>query len=320
MDIERIPINNLSDFNFQSQNISKYLPKNRVKLNEFELWKSFINHSFVQIKHQYETNDELNNLKWKLIIKYIIKTTCDFDFARLVKNNHEELYNFFKRYYNLTSINENIKHIKVSKQEKIDICKTDDYKDFEYCFSSKLELIKIICYIHQLIDYNYIKQISNESLNRIIKLNNDMDRLNIIHQDYEIYYQNSNYSNIRFKKYKQLEYNDINMNNLISTKILLFIFVNNLVDIRNLVYNKDNDIIISIPYYLFSISSIGQNSDKIFDGLVFYKTLFNDMIKRNDLINYIDEYMSLDLTGSQKIELDNIKKIINGNKKIDGNK
>ena len=290
----------------------------KPKINEFELWKQFINHEFVQIKYKYHHIDILDKYKWKLIIRYIIKTTHDFDTARLVKNDHEQLFNFFQRYYNLRTID--VKNVKVSKEEKENIMKSINYIEFEEFFTTKLELIKIICYTQQMNDYLYVKHVLNDRLRQMVKMEQDMNLLNIIHQEYEIYFQNAQYVNIRIPESKQLKIkfgNPIKLNEFqdyiiykINTITLLFIIVNNIADVRNMSINRDEDIIMQTTYYSFSISSIGQNSDKVFDQIVFYKKLLQELLKREDLLECIDKYMTLNLTGGQLRELENIKKYV----------
>lgn len=324
--INLIPLNEVNPYSLENCGLNlkdlrnaNILIKN-PKINEFELWKQFVNHEFVQIKYKYANNDELNQYKWKLIIKYIIKSTHDFDFAKLVKDNHEELFNFFQRYYDLKTIN--VKDVKVSKEEKNNYMSTDEYKEFEPYFSNKLELLKIICYTHQGTSYIYLKHIVNDKLQKMIKMEQDMNLLEIPHQEYEIYYQNHQYVNIRIPKINEIKFEDYEelMNN-IDTKILLFLIVNNITDIRNLGIKNNNfesekikgfkEIIIITTYYSFSISSIGQNSDKVFEQLSFYKNIFTTLLKRDDINECIDKYMELVLTGSQLMELENIKRIYN---------
>ena len=319
-----IPLNELNPYSLENCGLSRkdlenanILVKN-PKINEFELWKQFVNHEFVQIKNKYINSSELNEYKWRLIIKYIIKSTHDFDFAKLVKDNHEKLFDFFQRYYDLKTID--VKNIKVSKEEKNNIMNTNEFKEFEYCFPNKLELIKIICHNQQLSDYIYFKHIINDKLQKMIKMEQDMNLLEISHQEYEIYYQNHQYVNIRIPKMKNLineieneEFEKYIIKN-ISTKLLLFLMVNNIVDIRNLGIIKnenENEIIIMTTYYSFSISSLGQNSNKIFNQILFYKNMLKELLNRDNVNECIDEYMELNLNGSQLLELENLKKMIN---------
>ena len=158
----------------------------------------------------------------------------------------------------------------------------------------------------------------------MIKFEQDMNLLNIVHQEYEIYFQNQQYVNIKIRKIKNLVINpdnieefknyiidNINNNDILNTKLLLFIIVNNIVDIRNLWLNRDNEIIINTTYYSFSISNISQNSDKTFEQIMLYKQLLNELIHRKDINECIDEYMKLNLNGSQLAELENLRKIMN---------
>lgn len=319
-----IPLNELNPYSLENCGLSRkdlenanILVKN-PKINEFELWKQFVNHEFVQIKNKYINSSELNEYKWRLIIKYIIKSTHDFDFAKLVKDNHEKLFDFFQRYYDLKTID--VKNIKVSKEEKNNIMNTNEFKEFEMYFPNKLELIKIICHNQQLSDYIYFKHIINDKLQKMIKMEQDMNLLEISHQEYEIYYQNHQYVNIRIPKMKNLineieneEFEKYIIKN-INTKILLFLMVNNIVDIRNLGIIKnenENEIIIMTTYYSFSISSLGQNSNKIFNQILFYKNMLKELLNRDNVNECIDEYMELNLNGSQLLELENLKKMIN---------
>jgi hypothetical protein len=317
--VDLIPLNEINPYSLENCGLSQKDLKNmnilikNTKLNEFELWKQFVNHEFVQIKNKYINNDKLNEYKWRLIIKYIIKSTHDFDFAKLVKNNHEKLFDFFQRYYDLKTID--TKNIKVSKEEKKKFMNTDEFKEFESCFPNKLELIKIICHIHQATDYVYFKHIVNDKLQKMMKMEQDMNLLEISHQEYEIYYQNSQYVNIRLPKNNEIINNDEEFEKYIikniDTKMLLFTIVNNIVDIRNLWLNRDNEIIINTTYYSFSISNISQNSDKTFDQIMLYKQLLNELIHRKDINECIDEYIKLNLNGSQLAELENLRKIVN---------
>ena len=305
--INLIPINELNPYSLENCGLNK-----KPKLNEFKLWKQFVNHEFVQIKNKYINSSELNEYKWRLIIKYIIKSTHDFDFAKLVKDNHEKLFDFFQRYYNLKTID--VKNVKVSKEEKNNIMNTNEFKEFEFCFPNKLELIKIICHTQQLFDYIYFKHIINDKLQKMIKMEQDMNLLEISHQEYEIYYQNHQYVNIKIPKinvsneFENEEFEKYIIKN-IDTKTLLFVIVNNIVDIRNLEI-FENKVIIMTTYHSFSISSLGQNSTKMFDQILFYKKMLKELLKRNDVNKCIDKYLELNLNASQLIELENLKKCV----------
>ena len=309
--VNLIPLNEVNPYSLENSGLIK-----KTKINEFELWKQFVNHEFIQIKYKYANNEKLNEYKWRLIIKYIIKSTHDFDFAKLVKNDHDQLFNFFQRYYNLKTID--VKDIKVSKEEKINFMNTNEYKEFEICFPNKLELIKIICYTHQTTSYIYLKHIVNDKLQKMIKLEQDMNLLEIPHQEYEIYYQNHQYVNIRIPKIDEMKFEDNEefekyIINNIDTKMLLFLVVNNIVDVRNLkVQNSEfKNIIIVTTYYSFSISTIGQNSDKVFEQIAFYKNMLKELLKRDDFNECADKYSELVLSGSQLMELENLKKLYN---------
>ena len=329
-----ISINQLNPYSLENSGLNK-----RPKIDEFKLFKQFVNHEFVQIKNEYANSSKLNEYKWKLIIKYVIKTTHDFDFARLIKNDHEQLFNFFQRYYNLKTID--VKNVKVSKEERESIINSDNYKDFEEYFSHKIELIKIISHMQQLNDYIYFKQVSKDKLRKMLKMEQDMNLLEIPHLEYEIYYENAQYSNLRTlnisrnqkfhsdfgNENSEMIQNEMTLGlpiespilNKIDTMILVFLIINNIVDIRNLTLNRDGDIIVLTTYYSFSLSLISSAksggsravaaSEKVFEQIQFYQKLLKLALSRDNIIDCIDKYLELNLTGSQLQELENLKKL-----------
>ena len=294
--VERIPVDQLT--------FTCPIEK-KLRIGELELWKQFVNHDFNQIKSSNNLNSIYDNMKWRLVIKYIIKTTHDFDAARLVRDNHDYLFEFFRRYHSLKTID--VSKIKVDKSEKSAVMNSDVYKEFEWCFSTKLELVKILCFINQECEYDYVKHVIKDKMIILQKLEQDMNLLGIVHLEYEIMveYKNS-VCNLRIPKIEEGSF-DLNERLLkADTKLLLFIVVNNIADERNFCVNRDGDVVVKTCFHSLTIST---KSDKSFDQLMNYKNIVNELLMREDLDDCIDEYMALTLTGSQLRELDNLKKM-----------
>ena len=291
---------------------------NNIKIDTVRLWKLFINRDFFTIKNLYIQYPKCDMLKRKYIIKWVIETTYDFNSALAIQQSFDALLNFFNTHKLL--IKHDLKNIHLYKTDKNEIRKDIRYNNFEYYFTEKINLMKIIfCINNNIVNNNIIDSSSKITLNKLnsyIYINNiDNNKLQIINQrlkilnDLDISYLDYELigKNIRVKKIEEMNFKsneckfDYILKN-ISTDLLLFLFINDIIDIDLLIVNKYGTIIITIPFK-------NKNSSS-FTELIYYKKLYTELLKRIDFNDSYDKFKNLDLSGKNIIELENIKKII----------
>ena len=332
-------------------NILDNVKINNIRIDTARLWKLFINRDYFKIKNLYNQYPRCDDLKRKYIIKWIIETTSDFNSALAVQQSFDSLFTFFNTHKVLVKCN--LKNIHLYKQDKLKIINDIRFKNFEYCFTQKIDLMKIIFCINNNINVN-INNVNNKinntndnvnnnvdnninNNNKIDNNNDNNDKINKIdntnnnnNNDNYIYYNNINKdklqlinqrlrilddleiphldyeligSNIRIKKIEEMEFksNEYKFTYIcknISTEILLFLFMNNILNINTLTINKYGNIVVIIPF--ITTSSLVE--------LVQYKKMYNELLKRNDLNDTCDKFKNLNLSARQMMELENIKR------------
>ena len=207
---------------------------------------------------------------WFYIIRLIIISTHDFNYAYKVKNNYYDIINFFNDY----DILENQKiDLKIYKHDKIKYTKFNEYIDFEAYFTNKNDLIKILKYED---NKNLNEFIITRSKLELINLHvSQLEKLNIDHFDFDII----NYSRkfiIKFLKHDEYNFN-------LSPNLKIFIIINDLCNIENFknkfgVYYtiKDGDIYENLLLMKSLISSLTIQDIENFD-----KSILNDYQKNN---------------------------------------
>ena len=259
--------------------ITKYTDKELIpKINYLELWKDFVNHDFDKIIYK-GTVELYENTKWNYIIRYIIETTCDFKFATLVINDKNELKNFFEKYKYLKKIN--VKNVKVNKKERENIINTNLYKRFEKYFNCKSLFIKLLLLTNSTVKYITINK---NDLDNMYKYLIQLNLLNINYHKFDII--DDKY--IKVYNYEYTIFNEKMIKN-IDTKLLLYLFITDLINADNLIVN-DKGVELLIPYF---------NTKFDFDNIKLYKTIFDELCIREDLKKYIDEFKCINLIDKQ---------------------
>ena len=298
------------------KDIISEIENRKYKVDTLQIYKLFISRDYFNLINLYVNSSIYNKLKWKYVIRYILETTHDFEMAYIVKHDHKKLYDFFQRYTKLSKIK--LEKNKIGKEEKEQIKQSWFYKEFEDLFNdrtSKLILMRLICYIVRPLNFEYIP-VSHDSMESVFLLNYRLEQLEIPHLDLST---SKNNKNIKIDKsyVKDFnindEYGNKNINNdknenikNISTEILIFLFINNIVDIRNLaIFSNSNEVIIKIPYYKSTLN---------FNNLVIINKMLNELKNRKkiEIRNILTKYeMINDLSAREKIGIKNIYDILN---------
>jgi hypothetical protein len=237
---------------------------------------------------------------WNYIIKCVLVSTIDFNYARLIKSNHYELINFYNKYKELKPKKFDFK---LSKSEKKELKLKYEFNEFGESFNDKNLLLKIIkIYYEGFKPENtiLIKNVSNEKIKLMYLLISQLDQLNIQHLDiHEEYIKKKR--NIRFKKY---EYEYIDINN-ISSDIIIFLIVNNLCNYYNLIIN-DSMIVLNVYYEI----NMKNDDYDVFDNYVLMNNLIKILRKRN-IKNVFDYYNPDNLNENQVKTMKKLNFLIN---------
>ena len=268
----------------------KYTDKELIpKINYLELWKDFVNHDFDKIIHK-ENVEIYEDTKWNYIIRYIIETTCDFKFATLVINDKYELKNFFEKYKCLKKIN--VKNVKVNKKERENIINTNLYKHFEKYFNYKGLFIKLLLLTNSTVKYITINK---NDLDNMYKYLIQLNLLNINYHKFDII--DNKY--IKIYNYEYTVFNEKMIKN-IDTKLLLYLFITDLININNLIIIDEN-VELLLPYF---------NTKFNFNNIKLYKTIFDELCLREDLKKYMDEFKCVNLNIKQLEAINYLEKNI----------
>ena len=333
------------------KDIISEIENRKYNVDTLQIYKLFINRDYFNLINLYINSSIYNKLKWKYIIRYILETTHDFEMAYIVKHDHKKLYDFFQRYTKLSKIK--LEKNKIGKEEKEQIKQSWFYKEFEDLFNdrtSKLILMRLICYIVRPLNFEYIP-VSHDSMESVFLLNYRLEQLEIPHLDLSTSKNNknikidksyvkdfiinenenmnenennkninksvdatsarnktqTNLTNLKHLSNDKCENDNENKNiKNISTEILIFLFVNNIVDIRNLaVFLNSNEVIIKIPYYKSTLN---------FNNLIIINKMLNELKNRKkiEIRNILTKYeMINNLSAREKIGIKNIYEILN---------
>lgn len=232
---------------------NKLISPNKIyKLCDKELYLKILN---------IPTINELEELKWNYILRYIIINYHDFEKAYILKNNHdklEEVINYLHKYSKKKIIINNKTKKELSEYKR---CKY--YIDFYDCFrNDERTLLKIICDQNSnLVYYN---------LNNAKYIYDVIEKMNIKYLKPLNIYDN-------FIEFKKEDLENIKLtkdNNQLDANVLLFLFIFNLINTNNI----KNDTLI-FPKYKFSDGCIINNLNFL-DTLI--KTIKNNGFIRLD--------------------------------------